>query len=128
MAERDVAHARQPCLAGLSRDDSAVIAVPDFGIRGARLASRGCDDLVGTACVLSALDVLRRRKSPGRVIGLLNARLRQCDALLDSTREGDPRRAKLIEARTWLARQLQKSRDRFARIDSKANGATPMVI
>lgn len=44
---------------------------PAVRVRGRRLASRGCDDLVGSACVLSALDALHRRRAHTHVLGLL---------------------------------------------------------
>jgi len=45
--------------------------LPAVRIRGTRLSGRACDDLVGTAAVLCAIDEIVSRKIPANVIGLL---------------------------------------------------------
>ena len=61
-------------LADLASVGEGTIGMWDFPgvrIRGSRLSSRGCDDLVGTASVLCAFEEIMAAETPARVMGLL---------------------------------------------------------
>ena len=74
---RDVAPLGYGCRIRLDRaadvpaDTVGMWDLPAMRIRGRRLSSRACDDLVGSAAVLCALDELRRRQVPADVTALL---------------------------------------------------------
>ncbi|MDI6774475.1 MAG: M20/M25/M40 family metallo-hydrolase [Verrucomicrobiota bacterium] len=52
------------------KGDPAMWDLAPFRIKGSRLYSRACDDLVGCVSILAMLDALRRRRERKKVIGI----------------------------------------------------------